>query len=56
MKLIILLIFTIVIYALGYCNGFEQCEKITEKAILNVIKECEEKKMHKFKEASNTDD
>ena len=36
--------------AIGYNQGFNECEEITQKAIYQIIEECEEKKSHKFQE------
>ena len=40
---------------IGYNQGFNECEEITQKTIHKIIEDCEEKKLHKFKEASNTE-
>ena len=33
---------------IGYNQGFNECEEITQKAIYKIIEECEEKKVHDF--------
>ena len=40
---------------IGYNQGFNECEEITQKAIYQIMEECEEKKVHKIKEPNTFD-
>ena len=42
--------------AIGYNQGFNECEEITQKLIYQIIEECEEKKVHKFQKAKNKEE
>ena len=48
--IIIILVVAIAMYFTGYIKGYRQCEDIMQKTIHRIIKECEEKKVHKFQE------
>ena len=50
MEIIIVLVIATTMYLLGYITGYRQCEDIMQKAIHRIIKDCEEKKIHKIKE------
>ena len=39
--------------AIGYNQGYNECEEIAQKAIYQIIEECEEKKVHEFQKANN---
>ena len=53
MEMIILLVIVVVVYLLGYITGYRQCEDIMQATIHRIMKDCEEKKIHKCKEPNN---
>ena len=53
MEIIIILAIVIAMYLLGYITGYRQCEDIMQEAIHRIIRECEEKKVHKLQEAND---
>ena len=48
--IVIILVIAIALYLLGYINGYRQCEDIMQVTIHRIIKDCEEKKIHKIQE------
>ena len=53
--IIIVLVIVIAMYLLGYITGYRHCEDIMQITIHRIIKDCEEKKVHKFQEANNVE-
>lgn len=51
--IVIILVIVIAMYLLGYITGYRQCEDIMQKTIHRIMKDCEEKKIHKFQEPNN---
>ena len=53
MKIIIMFALLVAVYLLGYVTGYRQCEDIMQNVINQIMKDCEEKKIHKFQEPNN---
>ena len=53
--LVIIFVIVIAMYLLGYITGYRHCEDIMQITIHRIIKDCEEKKIHKFQEPSNVE-
>ena len=53
--IVIILVIVVAMYFLGYITGYRHCEDITQATIHQLIKDCEEKKIHKFQEPNNVE-